>query len=64
MQASRDVASKAAAPANAVVDDRLYVFEALGLLLGQDDVPAQEQAAALGALLQPLTAQMRSNLRR
>eukprot|EP00983_Pelagomonas_calceolata_P039187 1137066-Pelagomonas_calceolata.AAC.3 len=45
------------APATALLDDRLYVFEAVGLLLGQEEVPAEQQSAALSALLQPLTAQ-------
>ena len=46
------------APATALLDDRLYVFEAVGLLLGQDDVAAEQQLAALSALLQPLTAKV------
>ena len=56
--AARDAASKALAPATALLDDRLYVFEAVGLLLGQEEVPAEQQLAALSALLQPLTAQV------
>jgi hypothetical protein len=32
---TREGSSKASAPVNAVVDDRLYIFEAVGLLLGQ-----------------------------
>ncbi len=58
------MAAKAAAPVNAVVDDRLYVFEAVGLLLGQDEVDAEQQAAALATLLQLLTVQIQTNLRR
>ncbi|KAJ9528951.1 hypothetical protein QJQ45_000515 [Haematococcus lacustris] len=61
-QAGRDSASKAGAPLLAVVDDRLYVFEAVGLLLGQEEVGATEQLAALTTLLQPLVAQIESNL--
>ena len=38
---------------------RLYSFEAVGLLLGQEEVPAQEQHACLAALLQPLLQQVR-----
>jgi len=56
----RDVASKAMAPATALLDDRLYVFEAVGLLLGQEEVAAEQQSAALSALLQPLTSQVRN----
>lgn len=63
LQAGRDASSKALAPATAVVDDRLYVFEAVGLLLGQEEVRAEEQAAALGALLTPLTAQVCGNVK-
>jgi hypothetical protein len=60
----RDTASKAAAPTNSVVDDRLYVFEAVGLLLGQEEMAAEPQAAALAGLLQPLSGQIQTNLRR
>lgn len=49
-------------PNAAVVDDRLYVFEAVGLLLGQDEIPVEQQAALLGSLLQPLKEQMEGNL--
>jgi hypothetical protein len=34
-QPSRSDASKAIAPSTALVDDRLYVYEAVGMLLGQ-----------------------------
>mmetsp|Transcript_5354 Transcript_5354/g.11718 ORF Transcript_5354/g.11718 Transcript_5354/m.11718 type:complete len:1077 (-) Transcript_5354:655-3885(-) len=54
---------KVATPVTAVVDDRLYVFEAVGLLLGQDELPVQEQQTLLNALLQPLLEQIESNLR-
>ncbi|GJP29651.1 hypothetical protein CLOM_g19286 [Closterium sp. NIES-68] len=37
-------------------DDRIYAFEAVGLLLAQEEVPAQQQAACLSALLTPLIA--------
>jgi exportin-T len=43
------------------VDDRLYAFEAVGLLLGQEELPAAQQHAWLAALLQPLVAQMEGN---
>ena len=50
-------------PANAaIVDDRLYVFEAVGLLLGQDEIPVEQQAVLLGSLLQPLKEQIEGNL--
>jgi len=52
----------AGAAASSFVDDRLYVFEAVGLLLGQEDLPAEQQAAALSSLLQPLMLQIESNL--
>lgn len=58
LQAGRDSVSKASAPATAVVDDRLYVWEAVGLLLGPEEVGAEAQAAALATLLQPLSAQI------
>lgn len=44
------------------VDDRLYAFEAAGLLVGQDELPAAEQHAWVAALLQPLVGQMESQL--
>ena len=44
--------------ASAIVDDRLYVFEAVGLLLGQEEVAAEEQQQLLSALLQPLREQV------
>ena len=37
---------------------RLYTFEAVGQLLGQEAVPADEQRACLAALLRPLIAQL------
>ncbi|KAG1677608.1 hypothetical protein FOA52_010389 [Chlamydomonas sp. UWO 241] len=49
-------------PPNAVVDDRLYVFEAVGLLLGQEEMPCEEQGNLLSSLLQPLREQIESNL--
>ena len=55
--------SGASKPTNAVaVDDRLYVFEAVGLLLGQDEIPSDQQALLLGSLLQPLKDQIESSL--
>ncbi|KAL4444906.1 hypothetical protein ABPG77_003956 [Micractinium sp. CCAP 211/92] len=44
------------------VDDRLYAFEAAGLLVGQEDLPAAEQRAWVAGLLQPLVAQLEGNL--
>ena len=43
------------------VDDRLYAFEAVGLLVGQEEVEAAQQHAWLAALLQPLVSQMEGN---
>ena len=43
-------------------DDRLYAFEAAGLLLGMEDLPAEEQREAVSALLRPLLAQMEEQL--
>lgn len=48
----------AAAAANALVDDRLYIFESVGLLLGQDELEPLEQQAALQSLLEPLLQQV------
>lgn len=44
------------------VDDRLYAFEAAGLLVGQEELPVEEQRAWVAALLQPLVAQLEGNL--
>jgi exportin-T len=54
--------AKQLAPSTSPVDDRLYVFEAVGLLLGQEDIPADQQQAALSGLLQPLIRQIEANL--
>ncbi len=43
-------------------DDRLYAFEAAGLLLGGDDLPAAQQLDAVASLLAPLLAQMDAQL--
>ncbi len=48
--------------AAAASDDRLYAFEAAGLLLGLEDLPAEEQREAVSALLRPLLAQMEEQL--
>ena len=37
---------------------RLYAFEAVGLLLGQEELPADEQQAYIAALLCPLIHQV------
>jgi hypothetical protein len=37
---------------------RLYTFEAVGQLLGQEAVAAEEQHACLAALLRPLVSQL------
>jgi exportin-T len=54
--------AKQLSPTTSPVDDRLYVFEAVGLLLGQEDMPADQQQAALSGLLQPLIRQIEGNL--
>jgi exportin-T len=60
---SRDAAAGRAPVNAAVVDDRLYVFESVGLLLGQEELQAEQQLLALQQLLQPLTRQIEANLR-
>lgn len=59
---SREAAAGRAPVTAAVVDDRLYVFESVGLLLGQEELPAEQQLAALQQLLQPLVRQIEANL--
>lgn len=59
---SREAAAGRAPVTAAVVDDRLYVFESVGLLLGQEELAADQQLAALQQLLQPLTRQIEANL--
>lgn len=44
------------------LDDRLYAWEAMSLLLASDDVPEESQAACVRGLLQQLCAQVTSNL--
>jgi exportin-T len=60
----REASGKNLAPLTALVDDRLYVFESVGLLLGQEELPAEQQLAALHSLLQPLQRQIEANLQR
>lgn len=43
-------------------DDRLYAFEAIGVLLGQEELPAEQQLQALESLLGPLQTQIESHL--
>ena len=50
------------AGAASVTDDRLYAFEAVGVLLGQDELPAEQQLQALEGLLNPLLSQMETHL--
>ncbi|GBF91404.1 exportin [Raphidocelis subcapitata] len=54
--------AKQLAPSTSPVDDRLYVFDAVGLLLGQEEIPADQQSGALSGLLQPLIRQIEGNL--
>ena len=49
-------------PSGDAVCCRLYAFEAVGLLLGQEELPADEQQAYIAALLQPLIHQVRLQL--
>ena len=42
----------------AAVHCRLYAFEAVGLLLGQEELAADEQQAYIAALLRPLIHQV------
>lgn len=44
------------------VDDRLYAFEAAGLLLGQEELPAQQQLGAIEGVMRPLLAQIAQQL--
>lgn len=37
---------------------RLYAYEGVGVLLGQEELPAEEQHAYIAALLQPLIQQV------
>ncbi|KAL0051899.1 hypothetical protein WJX82_004175 [Trebouxia sp. C0006] len=43
-------------------DDRLYAYEGVGVLLGQEELPAEEQHAYIAALLQPLIHQIETSL--
>lgn len=61
-QGTKDPTARVQAPQTACVDDRLYVFEAAGLLLGQEDLPELQQSGALSSLLQPLLLQVEQNL--
>eukprot|EP00898_Chlorokybus_atmophyticus_P004220 jgi/Chlat1/479/Chrsp103S00979 len=42
----------------AELDERIYVFEALGLLAGMDDLPEERQSAYVASILVPLCSQM------
>lgn len=42
-------------------DDRLYAFEAAGLLIGVESLPPERQREWLVAILQPLVAQLEAN---
>ena len=44
------------------LDDRLYAWEAMGLLLATDSVPQDAQASYVQGLLQQLCTQIRSSL--
>lgn len=44
------------------LDDRLYAWEAMSLLLASDNVPEEVQVACVRGLLQQLCTQLRSNL--
>jgi len=47
--------------ASSYLDDRMYAFEAVGLLLGGDDLPAERQLAFVQGLLGPLVSQVESH---
>lgn len=55
---------RAAAGAPSATDDRLYAYEAIGLLLGQEELPAEQQLASLESLTAPLLTQMETHLGR
>jgi hypothetical protein len=58
-----DASAHAGAPGvTSQVDDRLYAWEAMSLLLASDDLPAEDQANALRRLLSFLCAQISTNL--
>jgi exportin-T len=40
------------------LDDRSYAFEAIGLLIGMEELPVDKQATFVSALLMPLCAQV------
>ena len=50
------------AGAASATDDRLYAYEAIGLLLGQEELAAKQQLAALESLMAPLLSQMDTHL--
>ncbi|GIL47531.1 hypothetical protein Vafri_4333, partial [Volvox africanus] len=49
---------KPTAASNSCVDDRLYVFDAVGLLAGQEELSPEQQLQLLGQLIQPLLGQV------
>ncbi|CAL8470725.1 g10267 [Coccomyxa elongata] len=61
-KSAQGLKGKGAPAAAAASDDRLYAFEAAGLLLGMEDLPAEEQREAVSALLRPLLAQLEEQL--
>ncbi|KAK9812733.1 hypothetical protein WJX72_002830 [[Myrmecia] bisecta] len=54
--------AKAVAALPAATDDRLYAFEALGLLLGQEGIAAEPRHAWVAATLTPLGSQIEAHL--
>jgi exportin-T len=58
----RDSSGKVLMPSTSMVDDRLYLFEAVSLLLGLEEINAEQQQAALSSLLQILMQQLEVNL--
>jgi hypothetical protein len=62
LRASAGIKTKGAPAASVASDDRLYAFEAVGQLLGTEDLPAEEQREAVNALLRPLIQQMDGQL--
>jgi exportin-T len=60
--ASNAAVLNAAGPALPPLDDRLYAFEAAGLLLGGEELSTDEQLGWVASCLQPLVAHVESGL--
>lgn len=65
LQSLEDVLSAVTSPKPVLkkdADERSYVFEAIGLLIGLEDLPVDKQATFLSALLVPLCGQVETIL--